>query len=524
VVKAEIHSALSIYPIICYKLHHMSASLFRSLLANWLGLGISIGIGFTISPLVVNYLGTDLYGAWALIISITSQSIIFDLGARNAVVSFSARYRAIQDKAQLSTFLSNAFFFFLLGALAAFFTIILLLPFLAQLFDIAPQNLRIIQIAFTIAAVDAALDVLFGFYESVIAGVERFDTLNSLNIARLCLYALLIYIAIDQDLGLVGIAIAAFLAKLVQRILLLAFTKRYVGACFYSASNISGKEFRQLFNYGGWSALQQAAYRLIYRADSLIAGILLGTSAVAYYAVAVILIDQFRTFAESANNILIPRFSSLSAENNLAGLQKLILKWSRYSFALALTIGIPLILTGEDFLILWMGPAFGPSAAILQALTIPFFFVMPGLVFTCYLFAVGQHRISAQLLLLEMLGSLSLAFYLGKIYGFFGVAVGMTPFAILCRGILIPTLVCRQLKTRPSQYFIHSIALLLPLAALQTAAIIFAQQIISSSTWLGFIVTNLSGLATLAIVYSALYLDAEERSYLVRRVSSTFKK
>lgn len=502
----------------------MSASLFRSLLANWLGLGISIGIGFTISPLVVNYLGTDLYGAWALIVSITSQSIIFDLGARNAVISLSARYRAAQEREQAAAFLASASLFFFFCSLAAFLCLILLLPFLGDVFGIAPQHLRIVQIAFVIATIDAAGDVLFGFYESVIASVERFDTLNSLNVLRVALYGFLIFLATSLDLGLAGVALATLTAKSVQRALLLLFTKRYVGALFFSSPHGYRAEFQSLFNYGGWSALQQAAYRLIYRADSLLVGFLLGTTTVTFYAIAVILIDQFRTFAESANTILIPRFSSLSAENNAEAVKKLILKWSRYSFLLALTIGVPFILTGRDFIILWMGPAYEQSAPILHALTIPFFAVMPGLVFTYYLFAVGRHRISAQLLFIEMLGSLALAFFLGKTYGILGVAIGMIPFAIICRGLIIPILVCRQLKIKASQYFLYSILLLLPLAALQSAALVISQAMIGSTTWLGFIVTNLCGLATLACGYAVSHLDAEERAYLVRRITLTFKK
>jgi O-antigen/teichoic acid export membrane protein len=391
-------------------------------------------------------------------------------------------------------------------------------PFFNSLFAV-PAHLHFIsQVAFLIAAIDAACDVFFGFFESSVSARERFDAINMLNVSRMCLYALLTFLALNSGFGLLGVASATFAAKTVQRLGLIWLCNKYYSTKQIKIRLVSPSYFKDLLAYGRWSGLQQAAYRLLYRADSILAGALFGPIAAAVYAIPVIIIDQIRSLAESSNGLLAPRFAALHAEGKNAEISKLLLKWSRYSAFLALAIGVSIWITGQDFLALWMGSDFAQSSVILKILVAPFILVLPGVVFTYYLYATAQHRIASLLFALEAVLALTSSYILAHRHGIEGIALGTLAPAIIIRGLYIPFYVCRKLSISMLQYISHSILCLLPLFLTYCVALSLTQSVFPGTSWMGFLVSNTISAALLCTGYLAFLTDKEERSYLKRRL------
>ncbi|MBX7144867.1 MAG: hypothetical protein K1X79_10485 [Oligoflexia bacterium] len=496
----------------------MSSSLLRSLLSNWIGLSLSIIIGFIISPFVVHHLGRELYGSWALIISITSQFVIFDLGARYAVMTFVARYRQERDNEKLSDFLSSGLMFFGLCALAAFAVLICLLPLFGTVFEIPPQQLHVVRVAFILAAIDAAADVACGFYDSVLTGSERYDTFNALNVLRLLANALLLVLVLKLELGIVGISAAALTSRTIQRALSARFAWAYNPQAKVQFDRIRRPILRQIASYGLWSSVIQAAYRLIHKADSVIAGIFVGMSGVTTYAIPVILIDQYRSFAETGNYILTPRFSALSASGDKATIDLLLLKWSRYCMFLALGLGTPLIISGPDFILLWMGESFTDCGKILQLLAAPFFLILPGMPFMHYLYAVQKHALNAKVLAAEAAINIALSLVLVRQYGLTGIAFATLLPAIILRGVALPWGACELSGLRFSSYVRHSILACLPLAVFQFTSLLWLNSVIGAKSWPSFFVNNSAGACLFIIVVYFFYLGREERAYIARRL------
>lgn len=496
----------------------MSSSLFRSLLSNWIGLSLSIIIGFVISPFVVHHLGSELYGSWALIVSICSQFVIFDLGARYAVMTYVAKYRQEGDHDKLSNFLSSGLMFFGLCAIAAFFALLCILPLFGSLFEVPPQQLQIVKIAFLIAAIDAAAEVACGFYDSVLTGSERYDTFNALNVLRLLANALLLVLVLQLQLGIIGIAAATLTSRTIQRALSARFAWAYNPQAKISFDRIQKPILKQIAGYGLWSSIIQAAYRLIHKADSIIAGIFIGMSGVTTYAIPVILIDQYRSFAETANYILTPRFSALSAAGDKKTIDLLLLKWSRYCMFLAIGLGAPLIMTGADFIALWMGESFRHCGQILQLLAAPFFLTLPAMPFMQYLYATQKHALNAKILAAEAAINIALSIILVQHFGLAGIAFATLIPAVILRGLVLPWGTCQLSGLSFASFVRHSILTCLPLATIQFASLTCLNKLIGASSWISFIINNTIGLLVfLALVY-IFYLGRDERAYIARRL------
>ena len=61
--------------------------LLRNVFSNWMGMLVSMGIAFFISPFLVHNLGKEVYGIWALVLSVVAYNRFFDAYAEKDVVN-----------------------------------------------------------------------------------------------------------------------------------------------------------------------------------------------------------------------------------------------------------------------------------------------------------------------------------------------------------------------------------------------------------------------------------------------------
>ena len=73
------------------------ALVLRNVGSNWVGLGVTVAVGFFLSPFILHTLGNDAFGLWVLVFSITGYYGLFDLGIRSSIIKYVAKYAAIRD-------------------------------------------------------------------------------------------------------------------------------------------------------------------------------------------------------------------------------------------------------------------------------------------------------------------------------------------------------------------------------------------------------------------------------------------
>lgn len=497
----------------------MSASLFRSLASSWVGLVLAIFIGLIVSPFVVNSLGVEDYGLWAFIGSLTSQFVIFDLGAREAIVAFIARSRHGKDSSTLSEVLSSGAAFFSCAALVALVAMLCLLPFLDTLTEIPLARMNLITVVFLICALDTVVEIAFGLFDATLAGSERYDVMTALNVTRLILNAIALWIVLSLGFGILGLALTTVGLRLVQRFASAVCARRYNPTAEISIHAVTRRTLAAIASFARASAVMHVSHRVIHRIDTVIAGLFLGPLAVTSYAVPLILIEQFRLFAESGNGILTPRLSALHAARETETIKFLLLRWSRYSYLLASGIGVPLLITGPDFLRLWMQRELPEAGAVVQLLTLPFFATLPGMVFTYYLYATARHAINARILLWEALSNLALSLLLVRPLGLEGIAIGTLLPAIIFRGILLPGLACPVSPVTLREFLQFSILSGLPLTIAQITVLVGLQYWLGTGSWLNFVICNAITAVLFITAVWCLYLGAEDKAYIRRRLS-----
>ncbi len=507
-----------------HRLETMQKSLFRSYLSNWVGLALAILIGFFLSPYIVRTLGPERYGVWTIIASLAAQLIVLDFGVRHTLVRFVAQFLTKDNQEGLCAFVSSCRTVLLLSGAAAFLLLLALVPFFDDLFSV-PQSLAdIAALALFILALDAGLELLFGLYHGTLLGCERYDLVQGINVTRLLLHALLAVVVLSLGGGLVGLALATLASRGLQRYLLVLNTKKQLPFLRLSFSLSNRKDLKQVAHYGMGVCLIALATRAIAHIDTLVVGLALTPQDVAVYGVTLLVIDYFRLLLQSSGTVLTPRLSSLQADKDSETTRLLLLKWIRYSHLLSISVGVPLLVCGKDFLLLWIGQEYNDSGVLLQLLTLPFFFTVPSLVFHNYLLAHAKHYLSAKLLVLEAVANVLLSLYLVGHYGMVGVALGTVIPAVIFSATLLPVTVCQMTGISLFRYLWESLGKLLPLGAIHFGVVLTLSQYFGSKTWPSFIFHNAISLLVFLLICYFFLFNAKDRSYIRRRVFGNSQK
>ena len=86
----------------------MTTSFVRNALWNVLGFSVTLASSVFLSPYVINKLGPEGYGVWALAFSLVDYLWLSDMGFRSAVLKYSAHYLARREVDKINEVLNTA--------------------------------------------------------------------------------------------------------------------------------------------------------------------------------------------------------------------------------------------------------------------------------------------------------------------------------------------------------------------------------------------------------------------------------
>ncbi len=240
-------------------------------------------------PLTVRYLGTERYGLWVTISSLSAFLGLADLGLGNGLINAIAQSEGKDDRQMAARFTSSSFFLLaaLAGAVASLFLLSYQLIPWAQVFNVTGKQARaesgpavaIFVLTFAAGIPLAVVNkVLFGYQRGLVANLW----LAAGNVGALA--ALLA--AIHGRLGLPWLVLAyAAVPQLVAGV-------NSIRVFFFSmpwtrprVALVSRRETRALIRVGLLFFVLQAAFAIGYQSDNIVIDRILGPHAVAAYAV-----------------------------------------------------------------------------------------------------------------------------------------------------------------------------------------------------------------------------------------------
>lgn len=419
--------------------------ILRNIFSTWVGYVATLLVGFLLAPFVVHHLGNTGYGVWTLVVSLTGYFGMLDVGLRQSVGRFVARYVALKDEDNVNRTINSALTMLATGGFAALLAAVLM-NFCFGIFKIEHQFESAARIALLIAGVNISLALPMSVFNAVLFALERFDVVTGVTVLGALTRTALVVIFLNMGYGVIALALVTLASSSAEYCASALCARSLYPPLKLGRRFVDWARCKELFGFGIFRFIWIVANQLIFYTDSVVIGIFLSAAAITYYTIAGSLINYGRNIVSLAADTFYPAATRLDAKNDLRGLQELQIFGTKISLLIGLPLCIGFLFLGKQFIILWMGKAYAVSAVYLMVLTIPQFTSMSQYISALILVGMARHRILAFVAMAEGLTNLVLSIILVRKIGLVGVAWGTVIPHAVSTAIILPTYTLRTLK------------------------------------------------------------------------------
>lgn len=404
-------------------------------------------IPFFLTPVVVRHLGATAYGIWILAVSTVSYLNILDLGLRSAIIRFVSKAEAQHNADDIKRSVGAALWFRILISSGVGILSITLAVAFPHLFHIPFELQRSAQITVLLCALGVAITLTSGVFSAVLAAIHRFDVLSSLTVGQTLARASGVILILRSGHGLVALACWEFVVVLASGATTCVVAWKVFPVCRVRVARPDIGTLKQIWSYSFTTFLFIIAVQVIMNTDNLVVGAFLSVGMVAYYSIGGSLISYSGQVVSALSTTFAPLASGMDASGRSEDLNKLLLRGTQATLALALPISWTLLFRGKTFIGLWMGHQYSEvSGTVLQILMISQFFSVANTTAAAIMMAIDKHKEVAKWSMIEAGMNLCFSILLVRTIGIYGVAWGTSAVMATIHLIFWPRYVRKVLK------------------------------------------------------------------------------
>lgn len=388
-------------------------------------IGVGFAVWFLLTPYMIQTLGAQGYGLWALLFSMVGFLSLLDLGTGAGVVRCVAETRGSGRKAErdetLSTYLASALVLSLSGALVVAAMAWWALPALG----VPDGALPVARSALWLVAFRSfILAVPLGFVRGVLFGENRLVALNLAQAIATVITGALTAGALAMGLGVRGVAWAGLAGMLIEHLFYLQLALPYLRQMRLSPKLVTLRALRRAGSLGVAQLLIATSGLILLRTDPLIVQAFFGMAAVSIYAVAMKVAENTFLIIKQFVNALSPLIAEWHGAGKTGELRELLVRATRIASIPAALIGGAAIGGGASLLRLWLGPEFEAAALPMRILVLAMVLTVPQMVVFGMLTYSDRHQLPARASVVAAFVNVSLSLALVRPFGLVGVALG----------------------------------------------------------------------------------------------------
>lgn len=447
------------------------------------------------TPFLIKMLGSSEYGLYSLIASVIGYLTVLDLGFGNAIVVYTSKYRA-QGKIDEEKKLHGMFkiIFYIIGIVAFILGIVLYFN-VNNFFGSTMTSVELgkAKIMMLILSFNLFMTFAFNIYQSIITANEKFIFQKIVAILNTILKPIIMIPLLF--LGFKSITMTIIIT-IVNCIVLLSnyfYCKNKLRINIkYNGFDI--KLFKLIFGYSFYIFLCVIVDKVNWSVDQTILGIVSGTVAVSIYSVASTLNQLFINLSTAISNVMLPKISKMVANNVTSkDLTNEMIKVGRIQFYIIFLMVTGLIFFGKEFIIWWVGNDFESAYYVALWLIVPISFPLIQNIGLSIMQAMNKYKFKAISTAIMAVVNIFISYFLAKLYGPVGCAIGTALALIVCNIILINIYYYKVIKLDVIKFWKDIIKMMI----LFTPAIVIILLIIHF--------TNITGILSV-IIYGSIYI------------------
>jgi O-antigen/teichoic acid export membrane protein len=477
---------------------------------------VGIIAGIFLSPFLIRNLTKETYGLWVLIGSVVGYFGFTDFGVRIATGRLIAFYRARQDAAKVNHTINTSLALLAASGVVVTLLTALLSPSFGNLFHIGPSESHVPAAVF-LCGFAVAVGLPLTVFEGCLAGYERYDLINIIEIATtVCRVALTVWL-MQLGYGILALALINLALTLASGGSKYALCRRVFEPLRVTVEQVDRSMIRETYATSLWFLILAVSVRISFFTDNIVLGYFRSTGEVAVYSIAGRLAQYALIAVHAFNLVLMPVAAGYDAQADLMKQRRLLLLGTRASFAAAIFMATIFLAYGGRIVHIWVGPGFEQAGTVLAILTLPLVTQSSQMTTLVVLQGMAKHKNLSFIYLAEALANLILSLILvqpatWRALGFtdnpnlpmIGVALGTALTSTFSSLIAQPIYVCRVLSLGLGDYYRKAFLPVL-LGTAPLVALISGVQYIHGGQWLP---QHLLSMAAFCVSAGALYFGA----------------
>ncbi|MBJ6118247.1 oligosaccharide flippase family protein [Pontibacter sp. BT310] len=395
-------------------------------LLSYISIGINNAVGLLFTPFMLRMLGKSEFGLYALVASVVAYLTVLDLGLGNAVIRYTAKYRA-QGKEEEQYALFGMFLILYCGvSLLVIISGTVLYHNIEYIFgnSLSAVEQAKARVMVILLILNLALTFPLSIFGSIITAYEQYVFQKLINILRILISPCLMIPLLLMGYKAIGVVMIITVLNIVT----LLVNAWY---CFFRLKikihfqYLEWGLLREISSYSFFIFLGVIVDKIYWSTGQFVLGVVAGTAVVAVYAIAVQLQMYYMTLSTAISGVFLPKVTAMVARNSTdKELSNLFIRTGRIQYVIMAFVLSGFILFGKSFIILWAGPEYEGAYLISLLLMIPLTIPLIQTLGISILQARNQHKFRSLLYIVIATASLAISIPLAKVYGGIGCAIG----------------------------------------------------------------------------------------------------
>ena len=344
---------------------------------NYTVIVLNILVGLLYTPFLLRMLGQSDYGLYSLVASVISYLTVLDLGFGNAIVRYTAKFRAEGKVGEQ---------YELFGMFLILYTVIgvitMLLGFLLYAHvdawfgeTMTVDELGKTRIMLMLLTFNLGFTFPMSVFGSIVLAYERFVFPKVINILRILLNTGIMILLLEMGYRVIAMVVLQTVFNL------LTLVCNYFYCKYKLRIRIWFRHFRwgflkEVSTYSFWVFLSVIMDRIYWNTGQFVLAVYVNPATVAVFAVAIQLSILYMSFSTSISGVFLPKVTSMVTNNdNRKEISSLFIRTGRIQYIVMALILSGFVIFGRDFILLWAGKDYAESYSIallfFMALTVP---------------------------------------------------------------------------------------------------------------------------------------------------------
>lgn len=411
----------------------MQSQLKIGALLSYVVLALHNLVGLLYTPFMLRMMGKSEYGLYSIAASIVAYLMVLDLGFGNAIVRYTAKFRA-ENKCKEQYEMFGMFFLLYcgIGIIALMAGGILYLN-AENIFDAAMTANELERTKFILALMifNLAISFPFSLFGSVITAYEQFVFQKVVLIFRIILNTVTMIVLLNFGYKAVAMVVVTTVFNILTLGLNYWYCKHYLKIKLKFARFQWGF-LKEVSIYSFWIFLNAIMDRIYWSTGQFVLGAFVGTAAVAVFAVAIQLEHMYMSFSSAISGVFLPKVTAMAVrESNGTAISDLFIKTGRIQYCVMVLVLSGFFLFGRQFIHLWAGEGYDDAYIISMLFFVPLTVPLIQNLGITILQARNQMKFRSLLYLCISLVSLGAQIPLSKYFGGIGCACAIAGALVL---------------------------------------------------------------------------------------------